>query len=139
MSSPARHRALSLAAGAVATAVIWWPVGDPALALSVGFSALVAVLLWFRVSRRYGERFADETWQDRRWVTLMTAVVYLAAFNGTLLLPLSLPYRVSIQALVVGAALVGYAVGTLTEIERELPRENDDSGGHPEPGAVGDD
>jgi MFS family permease len=104
---------------------IWWFVRDPLLAASVGFSVLVAALLWFRISRRYRERFADETWQERKWVSLMTGVVYLAAFNGTLLLPLSLSYRVGIQALVVGAALVGYAVGALTEIERDLSPEGD--------------
>lgn len=63
---------------------------------------LVAALLWFRISRCHGERFEGETWQDRKWLSLMTGVVYLVGFNGTLLLPLSLSYRVGIQALVVG-------------------------------------
>lgn len=125
MSQDIRHRALSLVAGALPAAGVWWFVRDPALAGAVGFSLLVSALLWFRVSRRYGERFEDETWQDRRWVTLGTGVIYLVAFNGTLLLPLSLPYRVGIQALVVGAALFGYAVGTLTEIERDRSGSED--------------
>jgi len=123
MSYPVRHRALSLAAGALPAAAIWWFVRDPMLAVSVGFSVLVAALLWFRVSRRYGERFEGETWQDRKWISLMTGVVYLAAFNGTLLLPISLEYRIAVQALVVGCALVGYGVGTLTEIERDVSRD----------------
>lgn len=134
MSSPVRDRALSLAAGALPAAAVWWFVRDPMLAVSTGFSALVAALLWFRVSRRYGERFADETWQDRKWISLMTGVVYLAAFNGTLLLPLSLEYRIGVQALVVGCTLVGYAVGTLTEIERDHSHEN--SGDRPGGDAV---
>lgn len=121
MSVTLRHRALSLVAGALPAAAVWWFVRDPALAGSVGFSVLVAALLWFRVSRRYGDRFAGETWQDRRWVTVGTGVTYLVAFNGTLLLPLSLSYRMGIQALVVGAALVGYAVGTLTESKGTSP------------------
>jgi len=129
MSSPVRHRALSLAGGVLPAAAIWWFARDPMLAVSTGFSVLVAALLWFRVSRRYGERFAHETWQDRKWVSLMTGVVYLAAFNGTLLLPLSLEYRLGVQALVVGCTLVGYAVGTLTEIERNVSdREADRAG-----------
>jgi MFS family permease len=125
MSSHVRHRALSIVAAGVPAGAIWWFVRDPLLAASVGFSVLVAALLWFRVTRRYGERFEDETWQDRTWVSLMTGVVTLTAFNGTLLLPLSLSYRVGIQALVVAGALVGYAVGTLTEIERDLSRASD--------------
>ena len=118
MSSHVRHRGLSLVAAAVPAGGIWWFVRDPLLAGSVGLTVLAAALLWVRVSRRYGERFEGETWQDRTWVSLTTGVVSLAAFNGTLLLPLSLSYRVGIQALVVAGALVGYAVGTLTEIER---------------------
>jgi MFS family permease len=137
MSSTVRDRALSLAAGALPAAAIWWFVRDPMLAASVGFSVLVAALLWSRVSRRYGERFADETWQDRKWTSLLTGVVSLAAFNGTLLLPLSLEYRIGVQALVLGCTLVGYTVGTLTEIERDLPREH--SGDRPGGDAVGAD
>jgi peptidoglycan biosynthesis protein MviN/MurJ (putative lipid II flippase) len=137
MTSPVRHRALSLAAGTLPTVAIWWFVRDPALAVAVGVSLLVSALLWFRVSRRYGERFADETWQDRKWISLGTGLLVFVSFNGTLLLPVSLEYRVGIQALVLGGALVGYAVGTLTEIERDLSREN--SGDRPGGDAVGAD
>jgi|GEM_PF-1412456 len=136
MSSPVRHRPLSLAAGALPAAAIWWFVRDPALALAVGVSVLVSALLWFRVSRRYGERFADETWQDRKWISLGTGLLVFVSFNGTLLLPVSLAYRVGIQALVLGGALVGYAVGTLTEIERDVRRENDGASGRPSNDAV---
>jgi MFS family permease len=125
MSSPVRHRALSLAAGVLPAAAIWWFVRDPALATAVGVSVLVSTLLWTRVSRRYGERFEDETWQDRRWIALATGLLVFVTFNGTLLLPLSLEYRVGIQALVFAGTMVGYAVGTLTEIEREVSRDAD--------------
>ncbi|MFB6151720.1 MAG: hypothetical protein ABEJ40_07945 [Haloarculaceae archaeon] len=118
MSRPIRHRALALASGGLVAAGVWWFVRDPALAGAVGVSALVGALLWFRVERNYGDRFEDETWRDRKWIALGTLVVYLVAYNGTLLLPLPLADRVGLQALVLGAALVGYAVGTLTEIER---------------------
>lgn len=90
-----------------------------------------------RISRRYGERFADETWQDRTWVSLMAGVVTLVAFNGTLLLPLS--YRIGVQALVVVAALVGYAVGTLTEIERDAASQGGADGDRSRDDAAGAD
>jgi hypothetical protein len=125
-----RDRALALGATALSGGGVWWFVRDPALAASVGVGILVGALLWVRVSHHDGDRFQDETWRDRQWVSLLTGVTALIAFNGTLLLPISLEYRIGVQALVATAALIGYAAGTLTEIVRDAnDRENREADG----------
>lgn len=134
MTRPTRHRAVSLVAGALAGAGLWWLGVDPAFAVAVGIAVVVAGVLLARTVRNHSGYTASDDWRDDKWAAAGVVFLTLVAFQALLWVPVSFEYRVGLHALVGVTWFVGFLAGGLNALERGSRGDRDGS----EAGTVAD-
>lgn len=108
-------------------AVAWVGVGLP-LAAVIGLCVATSAFVLGRIYREYPDRATGDSWADKRWTGLSVAVVNAAALVAVQA-PTTDTYPLAAGILIVLVGLVGYASGSMAEMERDRTRDETSDGG----------
>jgi hypothetical protein len=133
MRNSIRHALIALLVTVVVAGSLYWTGGHASLAVVAGMCWGAGLAVTLRIGQLYPDFATGDAWTDRRWTGLSVGLVSLAALVGVSpYLPVSATLGLELGALVLGAGLASYAMGTMAVLERTV----DDASSRPSGGAT---